>query len=266
MFEGDQAYIFQGADSRIAFAIPYERDFTLVGTTETGHDSMQDEPTMGAEEQGYLLEFINSYFREPVTPEHIVTTFSGVRPLLDEAGKTSSAVSREYVLDLDVARDRAPMLTVYGGKLTTYRTLAEKAVSKLQTAFARSRPAWTAGDHLPGGDIDAADFGRFESDMQRRHGWLDSVHLHRLLRAYGTRVEGLIGTANKTSDLGIDFGHGLTEAEVDYLCRQEFVTTVDDILWRRSKLGLRLDASQVDSLNRWMRGDSLGEIEEQECV
>lgn len=261
--EGDQAYIFQEPDGRIVFAIPYERDFTLVGTTETEHDSMLEKPAISAKEQGYLLEAVNRHLRRPLQPRDIVSTFSGVRPLLDEPGKRSTAVSREYVLELDNGDGRAPLLNVYGGKLTSYRTLSEKALAKLQSALGGSRKPWTATSYLPGGDIENADFDRFADDIRRRCSWLDDRVLQRLLRAYGTRVERIIGQASRAADLGFDFGHGLHEAEVDYLCRQEFAATADDILWRRSKLGLRLDGSQRDTLRR-----RLGEFRQEvaDCV
>ena len=254
LFEGEQAYIFQGPDSRIVFAIPYERDFTLVGTTEVQHAAMKERPTVSADEQDYLLEFASHYMAKPLSAQDIVSTYAGVRPLLDEAGKKSSEVSREYVLDLD--KSGAPMLTVYGGKLTTYRTLSRKSVSKLQAALGGSRRPWTANSYLPGGDIENADFDRFEDEARRRYAWLDEILLNRLLRAYGTRIEKVLGPAQRASDLGRDFGAGLHEAEVEYLLRHEFAATTDDILWRRSKLGLRLDTAKVRSLDRWLGGDA----------
>jgi glycerol-3-phosphate dehydrogenase len=256
LFDGEQAYIFQGADSRIVFAIPYERDLTLVGTTEVQHASMSENASITSDECRYLLEFVGRYFGRPIAADEIIWTFAGVRPLLDEVGKKSSEVSREYVLDLDSGEGAAPMLTVYGGKLTTYRTLSEKAVSKLQSAIGGSRRPWTAKSCLPGGDIENADFAQFEQDTRRRYAWLDEALLHRLLRAYGTRIEQILRPASKVSDLGHDFGAGLHEAEVGYLLHHEFASTTDDLLWRRSKLGLRLNPAQVRSLDRWLGGDA----------
>ena len=252
LFDGEQAYIFQVDDARIVFAIPYERDFTLIGTTEVAHSSMQVSPAISDAEQSYLLSSVARYFARELTPSDIVSTYSGVRPLLDEAGKTASAVSREYVIDLDVDDGNAPVITVYGGKLTTYRTLAEAAIAKLQEAYPVRGAAWTATSSLPGGDIGQADFDSFEADMQRRYPWLHRACLHRLLRAYGTDTESIVGSAERCSDLGIDFGHGLSEAEVEFLHDREFAMTADDILWRRSKMGLRLEQLQVSALGQWM--------------
>ena len=256
LFDGEHAYIFQGGDSRIVFAIAYERDFTLVGTTEMQHASMGDKPEISGDEQGYLLDFVRRHFGKDVANDDVAWSYAGVRPLLDEPGKGASAVSREYVLDLDSDDDEAPMLTVYGGKLTTYRTLSEKSVTILQRALGHSRRAWTAGSYLPGGDIDDADFDRFAADAGQRYPWLDATTLQRLLRAYGTRIDRVLGTASQTADLGYDFGHGLHEAEVEYLRSREFAATADDVLWRRSKMGLRLDAAGRDALNHSMGGDA----------
>ena len=252
LFAGESAYIFQGTDRRIVFAIPYEHDFTLVGTTEARHASMQDEPAASAAEQSYLIDCVNRYFRRAVTSDDVRATYSGVRLLLEQTGKTAAAVSREYVLDLDAAPDRPPRLTVYGGKLTTYRALAEKAVDKLEASLGDSRTSWTATAPLPGGDIAHADFDRFADEMRDRYVWLERQTLDRLLRAYGTRVEAVLGEAVRVEDLGEPIAHGLYASEARYLLAAEFAHTAEDILWRRTKLGLRFTAEEIARLERWL--------------
>lgn len=252
LYDGNQAYIFQKADGRIVFAIPYERDFTLVGTTEEPYGSMLEEPKISAAEQSYLLRAINGYLRTTISPQDVVSTFSGVRPLVEQPGKKSSEVSREYLLDLDGNGTHAPVLTVYGGKLTSYRTLAEKGLAKLQPLLGASRAPWTESSRLPGGDIDTLDFAAFVGSMRRRYAWMDGRILFRLLRAYGTRIEEIIGGLSSVQELGACYGHGLYEVEVQYLCDREFAATADDILWRRSKLGLRLSSAQQAMLRSRM--------------
>jgi glycerol-3-phosphate dehydrogenase len=255
LYAGDRAYVLQGQDSRIVFVIPYERDFTLIGTTEAPHTSMEEPPAISSAERAYLIDSVNRYLRRPVGASDVVSTYAGVRLLVDDAGKAASAVSREYVLDLDTGPARPPCLTVYGGKLTTYRSLAEKAVSKLQSALGGSRPGWTATAVLPGGDVADADFDRFAADMRARYAWLDGRTLDRLLHAYGTRIEAILGAASRSDDLGEPFAHGLHAAEIDYLLNNEFARTAEDILWRRSKLGLRFDAADVAKLARRLGSD-----------
>ena len=248
LFDGNRAYIFQNDDKRIAFAIPFERDFTLIGTTDISHEDSLEGVSITADETGYLIRLVNQYLRSPISESDILWSYSGVRPLLEEEGKNASETSRDYLLELDKQSGCAPLLTVYGGKLTAYRTLAEQALEKLLPALDRNAPAWTAQSTLPGGDIPNADFASFEKAMQRRWPWLDAAILHRLLRAYGTSVEQIVGSAEKSEDLGEQFGAGLSAAEVNYLVGYEFAMTADDVLWRRSKLGLRLDDSQRDAL------------------
>lgn len=252
LFDGERAYIFQGQDRRIVFAIPYRDDFTLIGTTEAQHASMQDEPAASSAEQAYLIDCVNRYFRESVTSDDVHATYSGVRLLLDQTGKTASAVSREYVLDLDAGPNRPPRLTIYGGKLTTYRALAEKAVDKLQAALGDSHASWTATAPLPGGNLDHADFDGFADEMRARYAWLDRQTLDRLLHAYGTRVETVLAGAVGVDDLGEPIAHGLYAAEVRYLLTTEFAQTAEDILWRRTKLGLRFTVEETAELERWL--------------
>ena len=237
-FQGDHAYIFQNADGRIIFAIPYERRFTLIGTTDLPYEGDPAAVAADKAEIDYLCAAASEYFAKPVTPAMVRRTYSGVRPLHDDASsKDASAVTRDYVFDMDGS---PPLLSVYGGKITTYRKLAEHALEKLGQAIGARGDAWTATAPLPGGDIENADFEAFFAKLTREFPWFERASLHRLARAYGARASRLIGDARSMADMGADYGAGLTDREVDYLKREEFAAAADDILWRRSKLELHL--------------------------
>jgi glycerol-3-phosphate dehydrogenase len=251
LFDHDSAYIFQNTDGRVVFALPYERDFTLIGTTDVpfSGDPAGVAPSHG--EIDYLCKVAMDYFRAPVGPADIVWSFAGVRSLYDDGSAKPEDITRDYHLELDEAFRTAPLLTVYGGKITTYRRLAEAAFRRLAHFFA-PRPDWTATAPLPGGDF---AFHAVEAKIaQARRTWpfLSEAHAHRLVRAYGTRILRVLGDATTLSDLGICFGADLTEAEVRYLMAEEWAQEADDILWRRSKLGLRLSADQRAALSRFM--------------
>ena len=254
LFDGDQAYIFQHPDQRVIFAIPYEGRFTLIGTTDVPYDQDPDAVAITAQETQYLCEAVSDYFAKPVVPEDVVWTYAGVRPLYDDDSKSASAVTRDYVFDLEGQEGEAPLLSVFGGKITTYRKLAEHALSRLLPRLGRQAPAWTANASLPGGDIPNLDIDAFGAEMARRWPWLPAPLLRRYLRAYGTRVEALIGGAGRLDDLGRSIGETLYEAEVDYLVRQEWARSAEDILWRRSKLGLHLSSDAPESLSAWLSG------------
>jgi glycerol-3-phosphate dehydrogenase len=249
-FEHDHAYIFQLADNRIIFAIPYERDFTLIGTTDEDFIGDPAAPAATAEEITYLCRAASIYFRNPVTPDQVVHAFAGVRQLYDDGARRAQNLTREYVLDVDGRPPNAPLLTVYGGKITTYRRLAENALKRL-APFYRMGPAWTHGVPLPGGDF---PYDGVEALTVRANGlwpFLTRPQVQRLVRAYGTRLDRILGAARQQGDLGESFGE-LTAAEVRYLMRHEFAETADDVLWRRSKLGLHLDAGAQAGLARFM--------------
>ncbi|KGI76965.1 glycerol-3-phosphate dehydrogenase [Oleiagrimonas soli] len=251
LFDHDYAYIFQQPDRRIVFAIPYETDFTLVGTTDVDYRADPAEVHIDGDETRYLCDAVNRYFERAVTPDDVVWNYSGVRPLLDEGGDASS-VSRDYRIELD-ERPQAPLLNVFGGKITTYRRLSEDTVDRLATALGVDAPAWTAdGDPLPGGDF--ADAERLVDGWSRRWPWLPVGLAHRWLRHYGTFTADLLGEATCVEDLGEHFGAGLYRAEVDYLVRCEWARSADDILWRRTKLGLRLNADQRTHLEAYLDG------------
>jgi glycerol-3-phosphate dehydrogenase len=251
LFDHDRGYIFQTGDRRVVFALPFERDFTLIGTTDQNFIGNPAGAAPTPEEITYLCRSAGEYFREGVGLDQVVWTFAGVRSLHDDGSDRPEDVTREYHLVLDAQSRKAPLLTIYGGKITTYRKLAEAALSRLTHIFAMRR-GWTATAPLPGGDFahDALD-ALLE---QARHTWpfLTEDHARRLVRAYGTRVDRVLGGAASMDDLGPRFGADLTAAEVRYLIAQEWAQNEDDVLWRRSKLGLRLAQEERAALGRFM--------------
>ncbi|HNJ47654.1 MAG TPA: glycerol-3-phosphate dehydrogenase [Novosphingobium sp.] len=257
LFDHPYAYFFQLPDGRIFFAIPYERDFTLIGTTDA--DQREGDPIAASEEEiAYLCEGASRYFARPITPADVVWTYSGVRPLVDDGSGKPEAATRGYRLDLSDEDEGAPLLSVYGGKITTYRHLAEEAVDRLGTRMpALSGPAWTRLRALPGGDFGMEELPLLKADLARRYPFLGEVQTDRLARAYGTRAERWLGAAQGWADLGRDFGAGLSQAEVDYLRAEEWALTAEDMLWRRTKLGLRLSAAQQAELADYL-GAALG--------
>ncbi|WP_045758716.1 glycerol-3-phosphate dehydrogenase [Xanthomonas albilineans] len=254
LFDHDHAYIFQQPDRRIVFAIPYEQDYTLIGTTDVDYRADPDAPRIDAEETHYLCAAANRYFRKQITPDDVVWSYSGVRPLLDDAQDNAAEVTRDYLLELDV-RNGAALLNVFGGKLTTYRKLAEEAVNRLTVHAGRKAPAWTAhGAPLPGGE--RADIDVLARELRAARPWLSEATAQRLARNYGTRASVLLGAATSQQQLGEHFGADLYQAEVDYLCEHEWVIEADDLLWRRSKLGLRIDANGRQRLNVYLQQTS----------
>jgi glycerol-3-phosphate dehydrogenase len=263
LFEHDHAYIFQNPDRRIIFAIPYEGAFTLIGTTDI--ELQGDDPAaarIDADEIAYLCEQASRYFRAPVRPADVVWSYSGVRPLLDDDSGDPSAVTRDYMLEANT--DAAPLLSIWGGKITTFRKLAEDAADDVSRMLGDARPAWTRGARLPGGDLAAwigndsvlgrrpdRDFERFVAELRRRHRWLPTALSKRLARAYGARVDRVLGDAVSLLDLGAELAPGLYEAELRHLLHDEWACSADDVLWRRSKLGLHLDAAARERVQGW---------------
>jgi len=235
LYPGDHAFMLQNPDRRIVFAIPYEHDFTLVGTTDVPCADLPRKAEISEEEIEYLLGTANRYFEKNTARGDIAWTYSGVRPLFDDQAKNASAVTRDYVLDLDKGDgEGAPLLNVFGGKITTFRRLAEHAMDEM--ALPGAGKAWTAGATFPGGNF--AVFEDYLVGLARRYPQLPHDLLRRLARAYGTKAEDILGHAATMDDLGVDFGGGLTQAEVDYLVAKEWAREAEDILWRRSKMGL----------------------------
>jgi glycerol-3-phosphate dehydrogenase len=249
VYDHPGCYIFQNADNRIFFVIPYERDFTLIGTTDQDYNGDPANVHASAEEIAYLCRSASEYLRVPMTPDMVVWTYSGVRPLFDESGDTAAqAATRDYVLKLDAAEGSPPLLSVFGGKITTYRRLAESALARLapHLPLATARPAgWTGKAPLPGGDFPMQGFEARLAAARTRYPFLAEPHLRRLLRAYGTRMEAILAGATTMADLGTVYGADLTEAELIYLVQAEWARGAPDVLWRRSKLGLRLSKAEA---------------------
>ena len=251
LFEHDCAYIFQNADGRILFAIPYETDFTLIGTTDADHQGDPSEAVCTPEEADYMREAVSEYFDTPVAKEDVVWTYSGVRPLYDDGASSATAATRDYVLKVERNGDEPPLLNVFGGKITTYRRLAEAALEQLSPFFPSLGPEWTAEAPLPGGDFPVDAVQRLVNDLRQAHPFLDERWALRLIRGYGTDAARMLAGARDVTDLGRDFGASLTEREVDWLMRREWARTADDILWRRTKLGLRMTSDQMKELAAW---------------
>lgn len=254
LFDHPYAYFFQLADGRIFFAIPYERDFTLIGTTDLDHTA--GEPIVAsAEEIAYLCEGASGYFKAAITPADVVWTYSGVRPLVDDGSGKPESATRGYRLDLSDQDAGAPLLSVYGGKITTYRHLAEEAVDLMAGRLpALSGKAWTRSRALPGGDFPLDGLEPLKAALTARYPFLDAGTVDRVARAYGTRAERWLNGAEGWQALGKNFGAGLTAAEVEFLRSQEWAESAEDILWRRTKLGLRLSAAEQKELADYLRG------------
>jgi glycerol-3-phosphate dehydrogenase len=250
LYDHDKCYFFQGSDGRIIFAIPYETDFTLIGTTDADHDAANTKPEITAPERDYLLAFANQYFAQAITADDIVWTYSGVRPLYDDGADSAAAATRDYVLKIDDAG--APLLNIFGGKITTYRVLAQEALALLAPHLDGGSGDWTATTPLPGGDFAVQDVELLITGLERDYPFLTPKWATRLIRAYGTDARMILGDAQILTDLGHDFGATLTQAEVNYLMTREYAKTAQDILWRRSKLGLRFHADQANKLETYM--------------
>ena len=251
LYDHGACYIFQNADGRIFFVIPYETDFTLIGTTD--HDFQGDPAGVhaSAAEIDYLCRSASEYLRTQITPAMVVWSYSGVRPLYDDGSAAPQEATRDYVLKLDADNGAPPLLSVYGGKITTYRRLAETALASLAPLLPAAtgwQAGWTGQHPLPGGDFPVEGFAAQLDALLADYPALPRTMLRRLLRAYGTRARDILGGARRESDLGRGFGADLTEAELRYLVRYEWVQSADDALWRRSKLGLRLGPAERDAV------------------
>ncbi len=252
LYEGDHAYILQNDDRRIVFTIPYEGCFTLVGTTDVPFAGEPEHVKIAADEIAYLCAAVSRWFRQPLRPESVVSSYAGVRPLIDDAQSDPSAVTRDYVFDLRGGEGDPVLLSIFGGKLTTYRPLAEAALDKLRRFFPQMSAPWTARVPLPGGDVPGADIDAFEAAIMRDHPWLTPEIARRYVRAYGDRALFLFDGASSMNDLGRHFGAGLYQSEVEYLIAHEWAETAEDILWRRSKLGLHIAPDAVPELEDWL--------------
>jgi glycerol-3-phosphate dehydrogenase len=259
LYEHDRAYMFQNSDGRIVFVIPYQDDFTLIGTTDRDYDGDPAKVKASTEEIEYLCASVREYLARPVKPEDVVWTYAGVRPLYDDGASEAKAATREYVLELDTPGGM-PLLSIYGGKITTHRRLAEEVLEKLSPYLRsatpredfKAREGWTAHSSLPGGDLDVSAIAALTAELVRNYPFLTPAHANRLAHAYGTRAAKLLGQAKSLADLGQSFGATLTESEVRYLMAVEWACTAEDIVWRRSKLGLRMSVSEIAAVDDWI--------------
>lgn len=258
LFEHDFAYIFQHPDGRIVFAIPYEHAYTLIGTTDLDYSGDLDRVAISEAEIGYLCELSNRYFRSQITPAHVAWSYSGVRPLVEDAAGSAQAATRDFRLELD--ENGAPLLSVFGGKITTFRRLAEQAVDRIGPALGNRGGGWTAHACLPGGDLfggkpsnrSVLEFDRWFDGVLRRYAWLPPQLALRYARAYGTRIAVLLARRQNLSELGPQVVPGLYAAEAEYLVEHEWATSAADILWRRTKLGLHCGPGGEQALDAWL--------------
>jgi glycerol-3-phosphate dehydrogenase len=264
LFDHDRAYLLQNPDGRVVFAIPYEGEFTLIGTTDRDFAGDPAAAAATAEEIGYLCKTASGFLARAVTPADVVWSYCGVRPLHDDGASEAKSTSRDYVLELDAPGDAPPLLSIIGGKITTYRRLAEAALERLAPYLPERSGlpgGWTASTPLPGGEFEPEEIEPLITRLARSHRFLAPEHARRLVRAYGTRAHALLAKAKSAADLGVAFGATLTEAEVRYLMAQEWARTAEDVVWRRSKLGLRMSAAEIDALDRWMQARGSAEPE-----
>ncbi len=254
LYDHDRCYIFQNADSRICFAIPYENDFTLIGTTDEDHKGDPGKPEITESETNYLLAAVSEYFKKPVTRNMVRWSYSGIRPLYDDGASKAQEATRDYVLKVDQPTGQAPLLSVFGGKITTSRKLAEHALEKLAAFFPDATAPWNRDAPLPGGDISVGDVAKYIEAKKKAYSFLKPANVVRMFKAYGTEMNKILGEARFASDLGQFIGP-VSEREIEFLRANEWVTTADDILWRRSKLGLHMSADEQSALRAYMSID-----------
>ena len=254
LYDHDKCYFMQGTDGRIMFAIPYEQNYTLIGTTDAIHDNVHDAPHCTQAELEYMLEFVNRYFRQKLTPQDVVWTYSGVRPLYQNGDEqhSATAATRDYFLRLDDTAGAA-ILNIFGGKITTYRKLAESALEHINAALQRDTKPWTAEAALPGGDIALEEIPTLQETLQQQLPFLDHFTIERLIRQYGTLCPKIFADVHNAADLGEIFGHGVCAHEIDWVIAHEWVRCADDFLWRRSKMGLRFSDTQRERLETYIQ-------------
>ena len=255
LFDHQHAYVLRHRDGRLVFVMPYERRFSLIGTTEVDYQGDPDEACITQPEIGYLCDAVSRYFRDTLTPDRVLWTYAGVRPSYEDASTDLAAVTRDYALDLNQVAGEAPLLSIFGGRITTHRRLAEHALEQLKPVLGISVRPWTATAPLPGGELSNGDFEAFVRQLRIAAPWLPSDLARRYARAYGSRVEKLLMGARRLADLGEHLGDGLYEAEIEYLRRYEWAVTAEDVLWRRSKLGLHVGADTIARLERLLARD-----------
>lgn len=249
----DRAYIFQNADNRIIFALPYEQDYTLIGTTDQDYTGDPSEVKITDTEVNYLCSAASEYFNEPVKADDIVWSYSGVRPLYDDGASAAQEATRDYVLRVDGEEGEPSAVNIFGGKITTYRKLAESMMEEIEQLIGARNAPWTAQSQLPGGDFAVADYNKLVSKLKSEFPFIQASLSERLVRSYGTKAWVLMQGAKTLEDMGTEFGGSLTEREVNYLMKHEWAECAEDVVWRRSKLGIRLDKTEISTLDKWMR-------------
>jgi len=253
LYDHDKCYFFQGTDGRIIFSIPYEYDFTLIGTTDADHKGIETKPICSDAERDYLLNFASQYFAKEIFSKDVVWSYSGVRPLYDDGIDNASAATRDYVLKLEHIDGSAPLLNIFGGKITTYRKLSEAAIAEIASFFPNLKGPWTADSYLPGGNFPVENVAKLIAKLRSDFSFLNEMRAKRLIRAYGLNAWEILNGAKKLEDLGEQFGEILTQKEIDYLRENEFALEVDDIIWRRTKLGLRMSDKDKKRLSKYLK-------------
>jgi glycerol-3-phosphate dehydrogenase len=253
LFDHEQAYFFQNADKRIVFAIPYERDYTLIGTTDEEFMGDPQGVAISEDETSYLLAAATEYFERPVTRADVAWSYAGVRPLFDDHKSKAQEATRDYVITSEGDAANGTLVNIFGGKLTTHRRLAEHTLEKIEPILGKRGKPWTKGSKLPGGEFGPREFDLQVERLNALYPSLTDRFLRRLARQYGTQAAALLGKASRMSDLGETFGADLTQHEVEYLIDREWARTADDILWRRTKLGLRMRGGDRARLEEYLR-------------
>ncbi|MEP3233060.1 MAG: glycerol-3-phosphate dehydrogenase [Hyphomicrobiales bacterium] len=249
----DRAYIFQNEDERVIFALPYEQDYTLIGTTDQDYDGDPSDVKITDEEISYLCSAASKYFKEPVKADDIVWHYSGVRPLFDDGATAAQEATRDYVLRVDGENDEAAAINIFGGKITTYRKLSESVLEHIQELLGSHKAPWTAQSTLPGGDFAVAEFDSLVEKLKSDFPFLASSLAKRFVRSYGTRAWLLMEGAQSSKDMGDDLGHSLSGREVTYLMEHEWAQCAEDVIWRRSKLGIGLGKDEILALDEWIK-------------
>jgi len=249
LYNGAQAYILQNDDRRVIFVLPYEGRFSLIGTTDIPFGGDRERVTIDPDEIEYLCRAVSRWFAKPVVPQDVIWSYAGIRPLYDDKEADASAVTRDYVLDLNTSEGGAPLLSIFGGKITTYRRLAEHAMEKLAPSLPGLKGPWTAGVTLPGGDLPDRNPTAFARRLASDYSFLDAAAAQRLTQNYGSDARRILGTAHRSEDLGRNFGYGFSERELDWLVNEEWAHTGEDVLWRRSKLGLHLNRDAIEAVS-----------------
>ncbi len=253
IYDHDRAYIFQNADNRIIFALPYEQDYTLIGTTDQDYQGDPADVKITDPEISYLCTAASEYFEKPVNSDDIVWSYSGVRPLFDDGATAAQEATRDYVLRTDGDSNELRVINVFGGKITTYRKLAESMLEKIEEFNGARKDSWTANSYLPGGDFEVADYTKLVTELKTEFIFLEMSLAQRFIRSYGTNAWAILKGASNLKDMGQNFGGSLTEREVKYLIQHEWAESAEDVVWRRSKLGIRLSKQEILALDEWMQ-------------